>query len=299
MSDRSANGSTHLWKVIPTQLTREQHDSFILPHLPMGTRGPQPKLPMYVIFNYILKLFYLGCQWKELPIQTDHDGQPEIHYTNIYRAFRRYETHGCFDDIFAGTVTILHQKGQLDTSIIHGDGTTTAAKKGGDNLGFSGHKHMKGDKVVPFCDRNCNVISPFVTVAGNQNESPLFVKALPLVMSIARQVDLNFKGTIVSLDGGYDSRTNRKAIFNRGMIPNIHENLRGKKTPKRGCKRLFIPALFKERLCTIERVFGWEDKFKRLLLRFERISRLHYALDSLAYSMINLRHFCHRKFSHN
>lgn len=37
---------------------------------------------------------------------------------------------------------------------------------------------------------------------------------------------------------------------------------------------------------------SWEDKFKRLLLRFERISGLHYALKSLAYNMINLRHFC-------
>jgi len=28
----------------------------------------------------------------------------------------------------------------LDTSVIHGDGTTTSAKKGGDNIGYSGHK---------------------------------------------------------------------------------------------------------------------------------------------------------------
>ena len=50
--------------------------------------------------------------------------------------------------------------------------------------------------------------------------------------------------------------------------------------------------IFQERFNTIERVFGWEDKFRRLLLRFERISQLHYAFKSLAYSMINLRHFC-------
>jgi hypothetical protein len=33
-------------------------------------------------------------------------------------------------------------------------------------------------------------------------------------------------------------------------------------------------------------------KFRRLLLRFERISDVHYALKTLAYSMINLRHYC-------
>ena len=55
---------------------------------------------------------------------------------------------------------------------------------------------------------------------------------------------------------------------------------------------IFRPAIFKERFNTIERVFGWEDKFRRLLLRFERISELHYAFKTLAYAMINLRHFC-------
>ena len=247
---------------------------------------------MHEIFNYILKLLYLGCQWKELPIKTGQDGLPEIHYTRIYRAFRRYEAQGCFDAIFAGSVSLLHQKGYLDISVIHGDGTTTAAKKGGDNLGFSGHKHFKGDKVVAVCDRNCNIIAPFIAAPGNRNESPLLQKALPQVTRIAKQVGLDLNQTIVSLDGVYDSRANRKAIFNREMVPNIPENLRGRKAPKRGRKQIFSQAVYQERFFTIERVFAWEDKFRRLLLRFERVSELHYALKSLAYTMINLRHFC-------
>lgn len=136
------------WKAIPTQLTLAQFNEFVLPHLKTGTRGPQPKLDLHKIFNYILKLLYLGCQWKELPIEKDANGLPEIHYTSIYRAFRRFEAHGCFDAIFEGVVLQLSRTGLLDTRVIHGDGTTTAAKKGGDNLGFSGHKHFKGDKVV-------------------------------------------------------------------------------------------------------------------------------------------------------
>jgi len=112
------------------------------------------------------------------------------------------------------------------------------------------------------------------------------------VTRIAKKVGLALKKTIVSLDGVYDSRANRKAIFNRGMVPNIPVNRRGRKTPKRGRKTIFAPVLFQERFFTIERVFAWEDKFRRLLIRFERISKLHYALKPLAYTMINLRHFC-------
>nr|MDW3664008.1 hypothetical protein [Paraburkholderia terrae] len=54
-------------------------------------------------------------------------------------------------------------------------------------------------------------------------------------------------------------RANRKAIFNRDMTPNIPENPRGRKTPKRGRKQRFDPAIFEERFRTIERVFAWED----------------------------------------
>ena len=113
-----------------------------------------------------------------------------------------------------------------------------------------------------------------------------------MVTRIARAIGIDLKGTIVSLDGVYDCRANRKSIFNRGMIPNINANPRGRKKTKRGRKPLFNPDIFAERFQTIERVFAWEDKFRRLLLRFDRLSKLHYAFKTLAYTMINLRHFC-------
>jgi transposase len=280
------------WQAIPTKLSVEQFEQFVLPHLSRGRRGPTPTLALHKIFNYILQLLYMGCQWKMLPIEKNAEGRPEIHYTRIYRALRRWQADGCIDRIFAGSVRKLHQDGLLDLTVIHGDGTTTAAKKGGDNLGYSGHKHLKGDKVVAFCDRRCNVIAPFVSAPGNRNESPLLRDALPRLNHMARAIGMDLQGSTVSLDGVYDCRANRKAIFNRDMIPNIPENPRGRKTPKRGRKLGFNPAIFEERFRTIERVFAWEDKFRRLLLRFERLSPVHYAFKTLAYTMINLRHCC-------
>jgi hypothetical protein len=81
--------STQSWG-IPTQLSLPQFQQFVLPHLTVGRRGPAPKLSLHAVFNYILKLRYIGCQWKELPIAKDAVGRPEIHYTRIYGAFRRW-----------------------------------------------------------------------------------------------------------------------------------------------------------------------------------------------------------------
>jgi hypothetical protein len=76
------------------------------------------------------------------------------------------------------------------------------------------------------------------------------------VTRIADSIELDLRGTIVGFDGVYDCRRKRKANFNRGMVPNINPNPRGRKTAKRGRKPLFDADIFKERFNTIERMFG-------------------------------------------
>lgn len=127
---------------------------------------------------------------------------------------------------------------------------------------------------------------------GNKNESPLIRQAMEPLKSMAKSVGIILEETIMSLDGVYDCAANRKKIFNMGMIPNINPNKRNRKKTKRGRKAIFDPKIFQERFYTIERVFAWEDKFKRLLLRFETISGHHYGMKYIAYAMINLRYFC-------
>lgn len=280
---------------IPTQISQKFFDEFISQHLTSKEHGPSRKLTDLKLFNYILLVIHTGCQWKSLQIERNVDGTAEIHYTSIYKTFRLWSDDECFDNIITNTVQVLHDRGLLDTAVIHGDGTTTSAKKGGDNIGRNGHKHMKGDKVVAFCDRNCNILAPFVTAPGNRNESPMFKEALGPLKKIASAVGYNLNGSIMSLDGAYDCKANRKMIFNSNMKPNINENKRNKKKTKRGRKSLFSPEIFKERFQTIERVFAWEDKFKRLIVRFEHLSHVHYAMKMLAFSLINLRYFTVRE----
>jgi transposase len=107
----------------------------------------------------------------------------------------------------------------------------------------------------------------------------------------SRPVSIAVRYTYLNLEGGFDSARNRQCIFNAGLIPNIPENPRNRKRPKRGRKRLFNAAIHALRM-RVERTFAWEDKFKRLLLRFERIQQRHYGMKLLAYTLINLRAFC-------
>jgi transposase len=119
----------------------------------------------------------------------------------------------------------------------------------------------------------------------------LLPKGLPALKKVAKQGELDLRGAYLNLDGGFDSAHHRKCMFNAGLFPNIKENPRNRKRPKRGRKRFFNEAIHALRTC-VERTFAWEDKFKRLLLRFEHFQRRHYGMKLMAYTLINLRGFC-------
>ena len=115
---------------IPTELTESDFNEFIFPHITNGRRGPKPKISYFKMFNYFLYLMHTGCQWYKLPIDKNQHGIPEISYSRLFRHFQRWIKVGFFDRVFEASVAKLAKESLLDTSILHGDGTTTAAKKG-------------------------------------------------------------------------------------------------------------------------------------------------------------------------
>ena len=276
---------------IPVQLSATEFHQFILPHLTMPKRGPRCKLGYHRVFNLILWVLYTGMQWKCLPVPQDAQGKPAIHYTTVYKVFARWSDDGSLEHAFIASVRHLADQNQLDLSILHGDGTNTVAKKGGDGIGYSGHKHQKGEKVIAIIDNNGYVLAPLPVAPVNEADTVLLPQGLKALKRVAKVTGLELKGSYLNLDGGFDSAHNRKAIFNAGLIPNIKENPRNRKPTKRGPKRLFNAAIhaLRER---VERTFAWEDKFKRLLLRFEHIQQRHYGMKLMAYTLINVRHFC-------
>jgi transposase len=115
---------------IPVQLSEPEFTAFLLPHLSMPKRGPKCKLGYHRVFNLILWILYTGMQWKCLPVPTEAQGQPAIHYTTIYKVFARWADDGSLWQAFVASVRHLAVEQHLDTSILHGDGTNTVAKKG-------------------------------------------------------------------------------------------------------------------------------------------------------------------------
>src|SRR5262247_4092411 len=134
---------------IPVQLSEHEFNAFIFPHLSMPKRGPQCKLGYHRLFNLILWVLYTGMQWKCLPVSKDPTGKPDLHYTNVYRAFATWADDGSLQQAFIASVEHLSDEKKLDLRVLHGDGTNTMAKKGAMASGTLGTNTRKERRSSP------------------------------------------------------------------------------------------------------------------------------------------------------
>lgn len=121
--------SAFVFHPIPTQVSRQDFNRYIKPHLKTPHKGPQPKLSLYKIFNYILSVMHTGMQWAQL--QTKRHA---LHDTNVYKWHNRWSKDGSYPTLFEASIIQLHRTHQLDTSVLHGDGSNTVVKKGASAL---------------------------------------------------------------------------------------------------------------------------------------------------------------------
>jgi hypothetical protein len=82
---------------------------------------------------------------------------------------------------------------------------------------------LKGEKVIAIVDNNGYVLAPLPVATVNAANTVLLQGLKGL-----KRVGLALKGSYLNLDGGFDSRHNRMAIFNAGLLPNIKENPRNR-----------------------------------------------------------------------
>jgi transposase len=273
---------------IPTQLSPEAFRAHVEPYLRTAKRGYICKLPLYRVFNYILYRLYTGCQWDALPIAIDpqHPDQKEISSDAVAYHFRKWCRDGSLEQVWRHSIVAVREL--LDGAELNLDGSHTIAKKGGESVAYQGRKKAKTSTILPLTDKKGYSIASTTIVAGNHNDTFELKENLSQLFKELKQQQITIKGAYFNADSAFDTKAARKVCFNHQVIPNISENLRNRKRRKRGRKRLFNPEVYKHRF-SAERTFAWIDKFKALLVRFERKKAYFFGLHCLAFALINLR----------
>lgn len=151
---------------------------------------------------------------------------------------------------------------------------------------------------MEIADNKGNIISPLVVKPVNMHDTKLFDESFTKLLEIADLADLYLKESFLTLDPGFDSLANKNIIEQAGMIPVIKPNRRGTKSREKIYQALdefeLLEDVYKERY-KMERCFAWEDTYRKLVIRYERLQEVHMGFKYLAYSLINFRWFFGKK----
>jgi transposase len=163
-------------------------------------------------------------------------------------------------------------------------------KKGGAGIGYSGHKHQKGDKELTIVDNNGFVLGPITVKPVNQQDIVILPESLTKLVTFTEQIGLELEKSSFTLDSGFDSKANKDLIKEQKLVPIIKPNRRNTKEPIAIARlyRWFDKELYKERY-KVERTFGWQDTYRRLAISYDRLEEIRLGFRHLAYAMINFR----------
>jgi hypothetical protein len=211
----------------------------------------------------------------------------EISYSAVYLHFSHWSHDGSLKKVWQQSILTIQP--DLNLSELNLDGTHSLAKKGGQSVAYQRRKKGKTSNILPIMNANGYVVASTGIVAGNHNDAYNLKPHLQTAFKEMKRLGLAIHGAYFNADKAFDTREARKTCFNHGLIPNMPENPRNRKQTKRGRKRLFNAEVYQGRFCA-ERTFAWVDKFKRLLIRFERYDACFLGAHYIAFTMINLRH---------
>jgi hypothetical protein len=185
---------------------------------------------------------------------------------------------------------ILSIRDQLNTTPhLNLDGSHASAQKGGEAVAYQGRKKAQTANVLPITDANGFILATTGIVAGNRNDAFELKDNLPAAFKFIKRLGIAIAGSYFNADAAFDTKAARWTCFNHQLIPNIVENSRSRKKTKRGPKRLFNPGGYKRRFST-ERTFAWIDRFRALLVRFDRKAAHFMSAYYSVYVLINVRH---------
>jgi transposase len=211
----------------------------------------------------------------------------EISHDAVYYHFRKWSRDGSLEKVWHASIVRIQEV--LDFSKLNLDGSHAIAKKGGESVSYQPRKRAKTSNILPITDAQGFVVASTPLVAGHHHDAYDLKPHLQTAFKAMKRLGLSFTGAFFNADSAFDTKAARKVCFNHGVIPNMAENKRNRQATKRGRKRLFNPEAYRRRF-TSERSFAWIDKFRALLLRFERRDVYFMGSHCIAFAMINLRH---------
>jgi transposase len=266
-------------------VTKNQIENFILPFIPKNKRGFPPKVELSEVLQCIIYKLKTGAQWQNLFVDLESI-TPPFSWQLVYYYYRKWVKLGIFKKIFE--VYLELQKDKLDTENLNLDGTHSYVKKACESVGFQYRKKGKTTNVLIMTDGRGIPIAIGGIQSGNHNDLYRIIPQFSDMIKSLNRCRIVVQNSILNADKGFDFKNLRRACRRRNIKPNIKENIRNRKYPKRGRKRFFSEKIYKKRFVN-ERAFAWLDSFKTLLIRFDKLDENWINWHYLAFTLILIK----------
>lgn len=255
-------------------LNQAQYD-FLAVHLPEPVSKTKRVIPNSELLGGIVFVLRTGCRWEDVPASACTH-----HYSSYWRRFNFWRKRGALKLLWQYILVLLDREGQLDLSLGNLDGSLVQAPQFA-GVGYDAQHHRYGTNISLLTEKNGLPLTN-MTFKGSRND----ITAAEATMNKLR-VGAKRRVKALNADKGYDSKTFRKRMAERGTKTNIPER-QFKHRRKRGRKPIYDKAQAKFR-AFVERTNAWLKAFRKLRYRYERKRGMFQAVVDFCCLLICLR----------
>ncbi|MGH7179966.1 MAG: IS5 family transposase [Tepidisphaeraceae bacterium] len=237
--------------------------------------GGRPRRPDRDCMNGILFVLRTGCQWRALdvtgicPGSTAHDRFQEWERAGVFRQFWR-----------TGLLEYDELKG-IDWKWLSADGAMSKAPLAGKKTGPNPTDRAKCGTKRSLLTDGRGVGTGLAVGGANVNDFKLLRETIQSI-PVKRPKPTRQKPQNLCLDKGYDYREVRDLTRAYHFTPHIRSRGEEAKLLKRG-------RGFKARRWVCERTHSWMNRFRRILIRWEKKDENYSAMIHLSLGIIALR----------
>lgn len=249
------------------------------PLLPPGEFHPlgchNPRVPNRNAMNAILLVLRTGCQWKALKTTGLCSG------SSAHRRFQEWTKAGVFEEFWRQGLLVYDELVGIDWSWLSMDGAMTKAPLGGEKTGPNPTDRAKKGTKRSLLTEAAGIPIGLAVDGANRNDHKMARETLESI-PVKRPTPTATKPQGLCLDKAYDCDEARALTEEFQFTPHIRS--RGEEAQKRKKSRRF-----KARRWVVERGHSWLNRFRRILVRWEKKAENYLAMLHLACGLIAFR----------
>lgn len=247
----------------------------LLPEYPESPKGGRPRADLRRVVDGIFYSLRTGCQWKAIP--------PEIcPGSTVHDYFQDWVELGVFEDLWYMALQEYDDIQGLDWEWQSVDGAMTKAPLGGEDTGPNPTDRAKSGTKRSVQTDAAGIPVGLAVAGANVHDVKLLEPTLDCREELAPTVS-NDVDEHLCLDKGYDSR-NVAEVVQQLYEYTAHIRSRGDEASS-----LRREAGKRARRWVVERTHGWLNRFRRLLVRWEKKSGNYFALLQFACACITFK----------